>query len=136
MFIRAPESARLLFHSPAFWVKHLDSEDAVGAAINLQRDAGLMSSNLQILCQFVTSLQHMSSEVLSLAMGQVVFPSSDVAALSPAPHASRAAHYVSAMGWWRPLVGPGGPGPVPTSSYKVCMNCRYGFPDGPGPSRT
>ena len=39
-----------------------------GAGVNLQRDAGLMSSNLQILYQFVTSLQWMSSEVLSLAL--------------------------------------------------------------------
>ena len=52
----------------------METDDAVAAAVNLQRDAGLMSSNLQILCQFVTSLQRMSSEVLSLALGQVVFP--------------------------------------------------------------
>ena len=80
------------------------------AAVNPQCDAGLMSSNLQILCQFVTSLQRMSSEVLSLALGQVVFPSSEVAALSTVPRAPRAAHYMSAMGLWRPLVGPGDPG--------------------------
>ena len=54
-FIVACESARLLFRSPAFWVQNMDTEDAVAAAVNLQRDAGLMSSNLQILCQFVTS---------------------------------------------------------------------------------
>ena len=86
-FIKAHESARLVFRSPAFWVQNMDTEDAVAAAINLQRDAGLMSLNLQILCQFVTSLQQMSSEVLSLALGQVVFPSSEVAALSSAPRA-------------------------------------------------
>ena len=55
----------------------MDPEDAVAATVNLQRDAGLMSSNLQILCQFVTSLQRMSSLVLSLAISQVVFPSQD-----------------------------------------------------------
>ena len=106
-FIGAPESARLLFCSPAFWVQNMDPEDAVAAAVNLQRGAGLRSSNLQILCQFVTSLQWMSSEVLNLAMGQVVFPSSEVAALSPAPCAFRVAHYRTDMGLWRPLVGPG-----------------------------
>ena len=77
-FIGAPESARLLFRYLAFWVQHMDPEDAVGAAVNLQRDAGLMSSNLQILCQCVTSLQRMSSEVFSLAVGQVLFPSLEV----------------------------------------------------------
>ena len=97
-FIGAPESARLLFRSPAFWVQHMGPEDAVAAAVNLQPDDGLMSSNLQILCQFVTSLQRMSSEVHNLAVGQLVFPSSEVEALSPAPPASRAAHYMAAMG--------------------------------------
>ena len=64
-FIGALESLQLLFRSPAFWVQHMDMEDAVAAAVNLQRDAGLMSSNLQILCQFVTSLQRMSSDAQS-----------------------------------------------------------------------
>ena len=85
-FIGAPESARLLNKSPAFWIRTIDWEDAVAAALNLQRDAGLMSSNLQILSQFVTSLQSMSSEVLSLAVGvQVLFPSAAVDSLSPVP---------------------------------------------------
>ena len=60
----------------------MGEEDAVAAAINLQRDAGVMLSNLQILSQFVTSLQRMSREMLDLAMGHVVFPSQEVAALS------------------------------------------------------
>ena len=47
-FIGAPESARLLYHSPTFWAQRLGEEDAMTAAVNLQRDAGLMSSNLQI----------------------------------------------------------------------------------------
>ena len=38
-------------------------EDAVAIAGNLQRDAGLMLSNLQILSQLVTSLQRMSTEI-------------------------------------------------------------------------
>ena len=33
----------------------MGEEDAVAAAINLQRDAGVILSNLQILSQFVTS---------------------------------------------------------------------------------
>ena len=55
-FIGAPESASLLYHSPTFWVQRLGEEDELAAAVNLQRDAGLMSSNLQIRSQFVTSL--------------------------------------------------------------------------------
>ena len=42
-FIGAPESARLLNHSPSFWVNRLGQECAMAAAVNLQRDAGLMN---------------------------------------------------------------------------------------------
>ena len=45
-FIGALESARLLNHSPSFWVTCLGEECAMAAAVNLQRDAGLMMSNL------------------------------------------------------------------------------------------
>ena len=57
----------------------MDPEDAVAAAVNLPRDAGFMLSNLQILSQFVTTLQRMSTEMLDLALGQVMFPSQGVA---------------------------------------------------------
>ena len=71
----------------------------------------------------------MSSEMMSLGMGQVVFPSAEVADLSPAPRAARAAKYMMAMGLWRPRTGPGDPGPVLASSCNVCMTCRYYLPE-------
>ena len=77
-FIGAPESARLLYHSPSFWVNRLGEECAMVAAVNLQRDASLMMSNLQILAQFVTSLHRKSSEIMSISVGHVVFPADDV----------------------------------------------------------
>ena len=77
-FIGAPESARLLNHSPSFWVNRLGQECAMAAAVNLQRDAGLMMSNLQILAQFVTTLHRMSSEMMSIGVGHVVFPVEEV----------------------------------------------------------
>ena len=58
-FVGAPESAR-----PTFWVDQLGQEQAMAAAVNLQRDAGIMLSNLQILSQFATSLHRMSSEMM------------------------------------------------------------------------
>ena len=127
-FIGAPESARLLNHSPSFWVDRLGEECAMTAAVNLQRDAGLMMSNLQILAQFVTALHRMSSEMMSIGVGHVVFPTEDVAKLSMTPRAQRAAKYMTAMGLWRPPSGPGAPGPVPTSSCASCMRCEYCFP--------
>ena len=108
-FIGAPESAWR--HSPAFWVQRLGEEDALAAAVNLQRDAGLMLSNLQIqiLSQFVTSMHRMSTEMMTLGMGHVVFPSEEVAALSTTPRAPRAAKYMAVMGLWRPQTGQGDP---------------------------
>ena len=129
-FIGVPESARLLYHSPMFWIRRLGEEDVLAVAINLQRDAGFMLSNLQVLGQFVTSLHRMSSEILNLEMGRVVFSLEEVAALSTAPRAPRAAQYMAAMGLWRPQTGPSDPGPVPVSSCNACMTCRYCFPEG------
>ena len=47
----------------------LGEEQAMAAAVNLQRDAGIMLSNLQILSQFVKLLHRMSSEMMSIGMG-------------------------------------------------------------------
>ena len=127
-FIGAPESAHLLYHSPSFWVEQLGEEYAMAAAVNLQWDAGLMMSNLQILSRFVTSLHRMSSEMISIGIGSVVFPAEEIADLSTAPRALRAAKYMAAMGLWRPQNSPGDPGPVPTSSCNSCMKCEYCFP--------
>ena len=96
-FIGAPESARLLYRSPTFWVDRLGEEQAMAVAVNLQRDAGIMLSNLQILSQFVTSLHRMSSEKMSIGMGRVAFPAEEIAELSPAPRATWTAKY---MGLW------------------------------------
>ena len=80
-----------------------------------------MLSNLQILSQFTTSLSHMSSEMMDLGIGQMVFPHDEVAGLSPAPRAARAASYMSVMGLWCPQTGQTDPGPVPAST---CRSCR------------
>ena len=93
----------------------------MAAAVNLQRDAGIILSNLQILSQFATSLRWM--------LFQMMFPQAEVADLSPVLRAARAARYMSAMGLWHPQTGPGDPGPVPASSCRSCMNCKYCFPE-------
>ena len=50
--IGAPESARLLCRSPAEWIQVMDCQDVLVAALKLQRDDGLMASNVSV---FVTS---------------------------------------------------------------------------------
>ena len=122
-YVGAPESARLLTRAPGH------REEAVTAALQLQHDAGLITSNLQVLGQFVTSLNRMSSEVMRLTFGKEVFPSDAVQAISPAPRIHRAAHYMAAMGLWQPPGGPGAPGPLPVSSCNNCMQCTDCFPE-------
>ena len=126
-FIGAPESARLLNQSPSFWVDQLGQDSAMAAAMNLQRDAGFMMTNLQILEQFVMSLHRMSAEMLSIGVDHVVFPVDEVDRLSVMPRAQRAAKYMSAMGLWRPPSGVGSPGPLPVSSCTSCMQCESCF---------
>ena len=96
-YVGAPESARLLTGTPGHWVQTMDWENAVAAALQLQHDAGLLTSYMQVLGQFVTSLNRMSSEVMKLAFGTEVFPLDVVDAISPVPRAHRAAH---SMGVW------------------------------------
>ena len=67
--------------------------------------------------------------MMVLGIGQTVFPQTEVADLSPAPRAARAAKYMLAMGLWHPQTGPGDPGPVPALSCHSCMNCEYCFPE-------
>ena len=123
--VGAPESARLLDCSTSFWVEELGKEQAMAAAINLQRDAGVMLSNLQILSQFAMTMNRMSFSMMALGLGQLLFPRAEVDALAPAPPAVRAASYMSAMGLWHPQNSPNVPGPVPASSCHSCMNCKY-----------
>ena len=101
----------------------------MAAAINLQRDAGVMLSNLQILSQFAIAMNRMSFSMMALGRGQSLFPSVEVDDLAPAPRTAWAASYMSAMGLWHPQMGPSVPGPVPMSSCRSCMSCKYCFPE-------
>ena len=115
--IGAPESARLLGRSPAEWVQVMNHQDVLIAALELQRDAGLMASNLSVLSQYVTSLHRMSNEVMQL----VFFPSVDDVARMPRVH--HAATQMAAMGLWRPPIGTGGSGLLTVSPCYGCPGC-------------
>ena len=127
--VGAPESSRLLDRAPLYWVEEMGKERAMVAAATLQRDAGVMLSNLQILSQFAMALNRMSFSMMALGLDRSVFPGAEVDALSPAPRARRAAPYMSAMGLWRPQENPSAPRPAPTPSCNSCRNCKDCFPD-------
>ena len=38
----------LLSRPPGYWIRHMDHEEAVSAALRLQHDAGLIMTNLQV----------------------------------------------------------------------------------------
>ena len=82
-YVGAPESARLLSRTPDYWLHHMSRDQAISAALQLQRDAGLIMSNLQVLGQFVTSLTRMSSEAMRLAFGHEPYPSEAVQSVAP-----------------------------------------------------
>ena len=118
--IGAPQSARLLGHSLAEWVQVMDRQDILVAALELQRDAGLMASNLSVLNQYVTSLHRMSTEVV---FGQELFPSYAVDEVAPVSRVQRASTHMAAMCLWRPPIGPGGPGLNTVSHSADCPGC-------------
>ena len=73
-YVGAPESARLTSRSPEYWIHHMGREKALSAALQLQHDAGLILSNVQVLQQLVTSLNRTSSDVLRAVHGRQPFP--------------------------------------------------------------
>ena len=90
--IGAPESARLLGHSPAEWVQTKDKQEIMAAALQLQRDAGLMASNLQVLGTYVTSLNRMSSGGYALGLRSGTCPFTGGQRRGPAASGASCSH--------------------------------------------
>ena len=129
-YMGAPESARLLGRSPDYWLEHMGRERTVQAALRLHHDASLIMTNVQVMSQFVTSLSRTASEVMRTVYDRESFPTSAVDFVTPGCRVRRAAHYMAAMGLWRPTSAPVFPGPISVSSCNSCMACEDCFPDG------
>ena len=99
-YVGAPESARLLSRSPEYWLHHLGREKTLSATLQLQHDAGLILSNVQVLQQLVTALNMTSSEVMWF--GRRPFPADAMQQIVRSYRVRRAAHYMVAMRLWRP----------------------------------
>ena len=130
-YVGAPESARLLSRSPEYWVNHMGREKTLSAALQLQHDAGLILSNVQVLQQLVTALNRASSDVMWAVHGRRPFPTNAMQQVMPSYRVRRAAHYMTAMGLWRPPVAPEIRGPLPFAKSNACMSCSDCFPDVP-----
>ena len=130
-YMGAPESARLLGRSPEYWLEHMGRDRAVAAALRLHHDAILIMTNVQVMSQFVTSLNRTVSEVMRTVYDREPLPTDAVHFVTPGRRVRRAAHYMAAMGLWRPTSSPVFPGPIPVSSCNSCMACEDCFPDTP-----
>ena len=130
-YVGAPELARLLSRSSEYWLHHMGRERTLAVALQLQHPTGLILSNLQVLGQFVTSLNRVSSEVMRVAFDREPFPTEAVQLGAPFHCVRRAAHYMAAMGLWRPPSMQGIHGALPSSSCNTCMSCADCFPDLP-----
>ena len=111
-------------HSPEYWVHHMGRENAMSAALQLQHDAGLILSNVQVLQQLVTSLCRTLSDVVLAVHGRQPFPSSAVQQVMPSYRVRRAAHYMMAMGLWRPPVDTVIRTPMSSVACNTCTSCQ------------
>ena len=101
-WIGVPQSAGLIEISGAQWVDKLSRDQAVAAAVHLQRDVGLMQMNVDVLDQYALSLQKTASRMIELCLGSRGFPAEDVAAGALGPRVRCTAVHMEAMGLWRP----------------------------------
>ena len=123
-YVGAPESARLMSRNPEYWVHHMGVENSLSAALQLQHDAGLVSSNVQVLQQLVTSMCRTSSDVLLAAHGRQPFPSSAIQQAMPSYGVRRAAHYMMALGLWCPPVETFSRTPMSSLACNPCTSCQ------------
>ena len=104
---------------------------AVAAALRLHHNASLIMTNVQVMAQFVTSLNRTASEVMRMVYDKAPFPTDAVQFETPGRRVRRAAHYMASMGLGRPTSGPVFPGPITVSSCNSCIAYKDCFPDAP-----
>ena len=107
-----------------YWLEHMGRDRAVAAALRLHHDASLIMTNVQVMSQFVTSLNRTASEVMRMVYAREPFPTDAVHFVTPGRRVRCAAHYMPAMGLWRPTSSPVFPGPISVSSCNSCMTCE------------
>ena len=130
-YVGAQESACLLTRSPEYWLHHMGREKTLSAALQLQHDAGLILSNVQVLQQLVTAFNKTSSDVMRVVHDRRPFPTDAMHQVVPTYRVHQAAHYMTVLGLWRPPTTPEIRGPLPLVTCNACMSCSDCFPDVP-----
>ena len=124
-YVGAPKSARILSRRPEYWLHHMGWDRTMSAALS----CSMMRDRYCLICRSLDSL---------------LLPSTGCRPKSCAWRSRtnrfrwkryslwrRAAHYMAAMGLWRPPCTQGIPGPLPSSSCNACMTCSDCFADLP-----
>ena len=112
-------------------VEHMGREKTISAALQLQHDAGLILSNVQILQQLVTALHGASANVMEAVRGHQPFPTQAMQHALPSGGVVRAAHYMMVMGLWLPPIPPGIQVSLPVAACEACMSSGVCFPKMP-----
>ena len=105
-WIGVAQSACLLEMGAGRWVDVLSRDGAVAAAVQLQRDVGLMQTNLDVLDQYSLALQRTASKLIEVCLGARPFPTEEVAAGALGPRVRRASIQMEVMGLWQPSMDP------------------------------
>ena len=105
-WIGVPQSAGLIELSGRQWVNKLSRDQAITAAVHLQRDVGLMQTNVDVLDQYVLSLQKAASRIIDNCLGPCLYPAAEIAMGALGPRVRRAAIQMEGMGLWRPSLDP------------------------------
>ena len=88
-WIGVPQSAGLLELSGRRWVNKLSRDQAVTAAVHLQRDVGPMQTNVDVLDQYALSLQKAASRIIDICLGPSEYPVAEIATGALGPRARR-----------------------------------------------
>ena len=99
-WIGVPQSAGLIELSGRQWVDKLSRDQAVTAAVHLQRAVGLMQINVDVLDQYALSFQKAASRIIDNFLGPCVYPAAEVATGALGPRVHRAAIQMEEMGLW------------------------------------
>ena len=121
----------MLSRDPEYWVEHMGREKTLSAVLQVQHDAGLILSYVQILQQLVTALHGASANVMGAFRGHQPFPTQAMRHELPSGGVVRAAHYMTAMDLWRPPIAPGIQRTLPGAACEACMSCGNCFPEMP-----
>ena len=105
-WIGVPQSAGLLEIGGGRWLDNLSQDQVITAAVHLQRDVGLMQTNLDVLDQYTVSLQGTASRMIELCLGTRDFPAEEVVAGALGPRVCRTSVQMEGMGLWHPSLDP------------------------------